>query len=220
MFCPKCGVQNSDSASFCGSCGSPLGAARESVQTQSAVPALGPPAVPNRLTAAIFATIFFWPLGIPAIVNASHANAEARAGHLAEAQRAVKCAKRWIVASFLAFGLSFLLVVGAGIGVPIYVEHVKVSRASDARAIIGAIWQASQVYYQDKGEWPATVEELEQERYLEMAKSAKLQWIFSIVGAPPVTIYAVSTEQMKGGAGHVVEYDIENGTWAGYGLTE
>ncbi|MCX6601070.1 MAG: CD225/dispanin family protein [bacterium] len=170
------------------------------------------------MTAAIFATIFFWPLGIPAIVNASHANAEARAGHHAEAQRAVKRAKRWIVASFLAFGLFFVLVVGTGISVPIYVEYVKTARASDAKTTIIGVWQAAQVFYQDKGEWPATVEELEQESYLQMAQSTRLQWTFSIVGVPPMTITAVSTEQMKGGAGKTVTYNIEDGCWSGYGM--
>jgi hypothetical protein len=45
-----------------------------------------------------------------------------------------------------------------------------------------------------------------------------LQWSFSIVGAPPVTISATSTEQMKGGAGKTVTYNIEDGSWSGYGM--
>ena len=111
-----------------------------------------------------------------------------------------------------------IVAILAAISVPIYVEYVKTARASDAKTTINAIWQAAQVYYQDKGEWPATVEELEQEKYLEMAKSTKLQWTFSIVGAPPVTISAISTEQMKGGAGKTVTYNIEDGSWTGYGM--
>jgi prepilin-type N-terminal cleavage/methylation domain-containing protein len=111
-----------------------------------------------------------------------------------------------------------IVAILAAISVPIYVEYVKTARASDAKTTINAIWQAAQVYYQDKGEWPATVDELEQQSYLQMAQSTKLQWTFSIVGAPPVTIQAVSTEQMKGGAGHQVTYNIEDGSWTGYGM--
>jgi prepilin-type N-terminal cleavage/methylation domain-containing protein len=111
-----------------------------------------------------------------------------------------------------------IVAILAAISVPIYVEYVKTARASDAKTTISGVWQAAQVFYQDKGEWPATVEELEQESYLQMAQSTKLQWSFSIVGAPPVTITAVSTEQMKGGAGKTVTYNIEDGSWSGYGM--
>lgn len=111
-----------------------------------------------------------------------------------------------------------IVAILAAISVPIYVEYVKTARASDAKTTINAIWQAAQVYYQDKGEWPATVEDLENEKYLEMARSTKLQWTFQIVGAPPQQVSATSTEQMKGGSGHSVIYNIEDGTWTGYGM--
>jgi len=111
-----------------------------------------------------------------------------------------------------------IVAILAAISVPIYVEYVKSARASDAKTTINAIWQAAQVFYQDKGDWPATVDELEQEKYMEIAQSTKLQWTFTIVGSPPVTIQATSTEQMRGGAGHQVVYNIQDGTWTGYGL--
>ena len=104
-----------------------------------------------------------------------------------------------------------IVAILAAISVPIYVEYVKTARASDAKTTINAIWQAAQVYYQDKGEWPATVEDLENEKYLEMARATKLQWTFQIVGAPPQQISGTSTEQMKGGAGKTVTYLIETG---------
>lgn len=113
-----------------------------------------------------------------------------------------------------------IVAILAAISVPIYVEYVKSARASDAKTSISAIWQGAQVFYQDKGEWPATVEELEQEKYLELQEATRLQWTFSIVGAPPITITAVSTEQMRGGAGHQVTYNIQDGSWTGYGLPQ
>jgi len=111
-----------------------------------------------------------------------------------------------------------IVAILAAISVPIYVEYVKTARASDAKTTINAIWQAAQVYYQDKGEWPNTVEDLENESYVQMAKSTKLQWNFQIVGAPPQLVTAISTEQMKGGAGKEVTYNIETGAWSGYGM--
>jgi hypothetical protein len=95
---------------------------------------------------------------------------------------------------------------------------VKSARASDAKTTINAIWQAAQVFYQDKGEWPQTIEDLENEKYLEIAEATNLQWTFQMVGAPPITITAISTEQMRGGAGHTVTYNIQDGSWTGYGL--
>lgn len=113
-----------------------------------------------------------------------------------------------------------IVAILAAISVPIYVEYVKSARASDAKTTINAVWQAAQVFYQDKGEWPATIEELETEKYLQIADATKLQWTFQIVGAPPITITAVSTEQMRGGAGHTVTYNIQDGSWTGYGLPQ
>ena len=113
-----------------------------------------------------------------------------------------------------------IVAILAAISVPIYVEYVKSARASDAKTTINAIWQAAQVFYQDKGEWPATIEDLEQEKFLEISDATRLQWTFQIVGSPPITITAVSTEQMRGGAGNQVTYNIQDGSWTGYGLPQ
>lgn len=113
-----------------------------------------------------------------------------------------------------------IVAILAAISVPIYVEYVKSARASDAKTTINAVWQAAQVFYQDKGEWPATVEDIQNEKYLEISEATQLQWTFAIVGAPPVTVTATSTEQMRGGAGHTVTYNIRDGSWTGYGLPQ
>jgi prepilin-type N-terminal cleavage/methylation domain-containing protein len=113
-----------------------------------------------------------------------------------------------------------IVAILAAISVPIYLEYVESARASDAKTAISSIWQAAQIYYQDRGEYPATVEELEDSRYVQLSNATKLQWNFQIVGDPPVSITAQSTDQMAGGAGKEVRYDIERGTWEGYGLPE
>ena len=113
-----------------------------------------------------------------------------------------------------------IVAILAAISVPIYIEYVKSARASDAKTTINAIWQAAQVFYQDKGTWPATVEDLSNEKYLDISQSTGLQWTFQIVGSPPVSITATSTEQMRGGAGQQVAYNIQMGTWSGYGLPQ
>ena len=113
-----------------------------------------------------------------------------------------------------------IVAILAAISVPIYVEYVKSARASDAKTAISAIWQAAQVYYQERGEYPTNVEELLDAKYLELSQGTTKQWEFAIAGDPPLSIRANSTELMPGGAGKEVIYDIENGTWEGYGLPE
>jgi len=105
-----------------------------------------------------------------------------------------------------------IVAILAAISVPIYVEYVKSARASDAKTAISGIWQAAQIFYQDKGTYPSTVEELENESYIKIPAATKLQWQFQLVGSPPQSITAVSTEQMRGGAGQQVVYMIDQGT--------
>jgi len=111
-----------------------------------------------------------------------------------------------------------IVAILAAISVPIYVQYVASARASDAKTTINAVWQAAQVYYQDKGEWPANVDDLQNEGYLQISEATNLQWSFNIIGSPPQTIQANSTEQMRGGAGKTVIYTISTGEWRGYGL--
>jgi prepilin-type N-terminal cleavage/methylation domain-containing protein len=113
-----------------------------------------------------------------------------------------------------------IVAILAAISVPIYLEYVESARASDAKTAISSIWQAAQIYYQDRGEYPGEVSDLEEGRYLNLSLSTSAQWDFVINGDPPSSIIATSTDQMRGGAGKTVEYDIERGTWLGYGLPE
>ncbi len=112
-----------------------------------------------------------------------------------------------------------IVAILAAISVPIYIEYVQGARASDAQASIGAIYNACKMYYQDKGEDPPDVETLEELGYLDIDESTKKQWSFTIIGSDPITqIEGVSTAEMKGGAGKIVTYNVEEGFFEGYGL--
>ncbi len=54
-----------------------------------------PPAVDNNMTMSIVAIFLFWPLAIPAIINASKVNPALQVGNYAEAQRAAAESKKW-----------------------------------------------------------------------------------------------------------------------------
>jgi type II secretion system protein G len=112
-----------------------------------------------------------------------------------------------------------IVAILAAISVPIYIQYVQGARASDAQATIGAIYNAVKMFRQDFGEDPTSVEELQELEYLEIDEGTLRQWTFSLIGQDPLTqIEAVSTAEMKGGAGHVVLFDVQTGRFTGYGL--
>ncbi len=112
-----------------------------------------------------------------------------------------------------------IVAILAAISVPIYIQYVQGARASDAQATIGAIYNSVKMYLQDYGKDPTSVEELEEGEYLEMDEGTLRQWTFTLIGSDPVSqIEGISTSEMKGGAGHVVLFDVETGKFTGYGL--
>jgi hypothetical protein len=86
-------------------------------------------------------------------------------------------------------------------------EYQASSYASEARAVILNISSASKMYYQAKGEWPGDVEQLERAGQLDLDRSTKLKWTFEL--QLPYRLSATSTEEMKGGAGYEVVYDVD-----------
>ncbi len=112
-----------------------------------------------------------------------------------------------------------IVAILAAISVPIYIQYVQGARASDAQATVGAIYNSVKMYRQDYGIDPTGVEELQEQEYLEVDEGTLRQWTFALIGADPVTgIEAMSTSEMKGGAGHTVMFDVQTGRFQGYGL--
>ncbi len=108
-----------------------------------------------------------------------------------------------------------IVAILAAISVPIYLDYVAGARASDAQSQIGAIYNAAKMYKQDTELWPADVQELEDRGYLTIDESVKLKWNFDITEEQ---ITATSTDEMAGGSGKEVRYDILQGKFFGYGL--
>ncbi|RMF07836.1 MAG: prepilin-type N-terminal cleavage/methylation domain-containing protein [Candidatus Neomarinimicrobiota bacterium] len=114
-----------------------------------------------------------------------------------------------------------IVAILAAIAVPIYIDYVESARASEAKSVIGNIYNASKMYYQTYGQWPADVEELERSGQLRIDQSTKRQWIFAIqISDNSGTITATSTAEMDGGEGNVVQFDVETGQYSGYGTPE
>jgi hypothetical protein len=96
-------------------------------------------------------------------------------------------------------------------------DSEKSELAEDAIKALEMIAEGAKVYYLDKGEWPETVERLETDQYIMVNPSVYKQWQFGLVGEPIQTIVAISTNDMPGGAGHTITYDMEQKSWQGYG---
>lgn len=75
-----------------------------------------PPQIDNNMTMSIVAIFLFWPLAIPAIINASKVNPALQQGDYAGAQQAAAESKRWsklaLIIGLSLWGLSLLCCVG------------------------------------------------------------------------------------------------------------
>ncbi|HEX7343622.1 MAG TPA: prepilin-type N-terminal cleavage/methylation domain-containing protein [bacterium] len=113
-----------------------------------------------------------------------------------------------------------IVAILAAISVPIYIQYVEGARAADPQATIGSIYNQCKMYRQDNGEYPSDIQVLQEQEYLEIDQATLEQWEFQIIGGPDAIqqIMGTSTERMKGGAGHVVIYDVQTGKFTGYGL--
>ncbi|MGC9666705.1 CD225/dispanin family protein [Planosporangium sp. 12N6] len=88
---------------------------------QPGYPPQGPPPPPvnNNMTASIVSIFLFWPLAIPAIINASKVNPLLQQGDYAGAQAAATESRKWsklaIIIGICLWVVSILCCVGAGI---------------------------------------------------------------------------------------------------------
>lgn len=109
-----------------------------------------------------------------------------------------------------------ILAILAAIAVPIYLQYVESARAGEAQEAIAAVWAAAKVHHAETGRWPTNINQL---RKLHLEKVTEERWNFTLTpGANGIrNIRATSRGLMPGGAGKVVAFDCERGTWSGYG---
>ncbi|MFI9639532.1 CD225/dispanin family protein [Micromonospora sp. NPDC051925] len=69
-----------------------------------------PQQINNNMTPSIVAIFFFWPLAIPAIINASKVNPLLQQGDYAGAEAAAKESKKWSKLAFI-IGAVWLVIV-------------------------------------------------------------------------------------------------------------
>jgi Interferon-induced transmembrane protein/zinc-ribbon domain len=120
LYCPNCGAQNSEDATYCANCGAELrkietpGTDVPPPPQQGMQPSYAPQSsqadVPNYLVQAILTTIFCClPFGIVSIVYAAQVNGKVAAGDRAGALESSRKAKMW---AWISFGVGLVVIVG------------------------------------------------------------------------------------------------------------
>ena len=117
----------------------------------------------------------------------------------------------------LFMGCEFLAIIG----IPTYNNYAKKGYATEAKTQIKSIVQAADMYATENGNFPPDCwETMEDEGYIEIKKSVTNKWEFECNFAEEGEggwISATSTEEMSGGIGNTVEFDIDTGRFTGYG---
>ena len=107
------------------------------------------------------------------------------------------------------------------VAIPTYNNYVKKGYATEAKTQIKNIVQAAELYATENGDFPPDCwETMKDEGFLEIKKSVTNKWEFECNFAEEGeggTISATSTEEMSGGSGNTVEFDIDTGRFTGYG---
>ena len=119
--------------------------------------------------------------------------------------------------------LIVVVIIGilATVAIPTYFKYVERGYASDAKVQIKNILQNAELYFQENGSWPPDVETMDDEGYIELKKSIKNKWEFTIQlednDGTSGQISATSLPGMQGGEGHQIIYLVDEGEYVGYG---
>ena len=103
-----------------------------------------------------------------------------------------------------------------------YFDYKAKGYATDAKTAIKSITQASEIYYNERGDYPENcIEDMISGGFIDLKQSTLNKWEFdcqwpddSGVGG---WIEAFSTGEMTGGGGHTVFYKMDTGIFSGYG---
>jgi len=106
--------------------------------------------------------------------------------------------------------------------IPLPEDSVKIEQAKLA---IRQIWRQAQIYYQDRGNWPESVEELEKLNYIKFDSSITADWLFTMfkaysswrVGAQQCYL-AKNANTVSLPDYHRITLDTETGEWHGSGV--
>jgi prepilin-type N-terminal cleavage/methylation domain-containing protein len=120
--------------------------------------------------------------------------------------------------------LIVVVIIGilAAIAIPTYFKYVERGYASDAKVQMKNILENSKLYYSENDEFPEDVKIMNEEGYANVPESTLRKWQFTIEltyeSSQGISgnITAESLDEMKGGAGKILMYDVQQGKFLGY----
>ena len=126
--------------------------------------------------------------------------------------------------------LIVVVIVGilAAIAIPTYFNYVEKAYASDAQTQIKTLLEECKIWKTTHEDFPTDVQEMIDEGAGNISKSTLKKWTFEIDlqqsadGGSDLegTINATSLEEMPGGVDKKVCFDVETGSYTGYGTNE
>jgi prepilin-type N-terminal cleavage/methylation domain-containing protein len=124
--------------------------------------------------------------------------------------------------------LIVVVIIGilAAIAIPTYFKYVERGYASDAKVQMKNILENSKLYYSENDDFPEDVKTMNEEGYANVPQSTLNKWQFTIELSYESStgisgsITAESQDEMKGGAGKIIIYDVLLGKFLGYGTNE
>ena len=123
--------------------------------------------------------------------------------------------------------LIVVVIIGilAAIAIPTYFSYVEKAYAADANTQIKTIFEECKIWKTTHEDFPGDVQEMIDEGSGNISKSTLRKWTFEIDlqvssdGSSDLegTINATSLEDMPGGVDKKVCFDVETGSYTGYG---
>ena len=123
--------------------------------------------------------------------------------------------------------LIVVVIIGilAAVAIPTYFQYVQRGYASDAKVQIKNILENAKLYYSENDEFPEDVETMNAEGYANVPEATLRKWQFTLdltydeTAGLTGTVTAESQEEMNGGAGKIILYDVGTGGFTGYGTS-
>ena len=121
--------------------------------------------------------------------------------------------------------LIVVVIIGilAAVAIPTYFKYVERGYASDAKVQVKNVLENAKLYYSENDEFPENVETMNAEGYANVPESTLNKWEFTLDLTYDETtglsgqITAESKDEMNGGAGKILIYELSTGKFSGYG---
>jgi len=123
--------------------------------------------------------------------------------------------------------LIVVVIIGilAAVAIPTYFQYVQRGYASDAKVQIKNILENAKLYYSENDEFPEDVQTMNLEGYANVPESTLRKWTFTLdltydeTTGLSGTVTAESLDDMNGGAGKILLFDVTTGNFTGYGTS-